>query len=59
MVHPCLTMLKIYREKPGIISEKSVWVALDGAGYLYTAATLLGLLWTLATEWQNDRHIVG
>jgi len=52
-------MLKIYREKPGIISEKSVWVALDGAGYLYTSATLLGLLWTLATEWQNDRHIVG
>lgn len=50
--------MKIWREKAGVLSEEPCWVALHGC-YLYTADTLLGLLWLAVTEWNNDRHLAG
>lgn len=50
--------MKIFKEKPGVISEGPGWVCIDD-GYLYTADTLLGLLWMLLTQWKDDRHMVG
>jgi hypothetical protein len=50
--------MKIFKEKPGVISVKHCWVAIGG-GYMYIEDTLLGLIWLLITEWKHDRHLVG
>ncbi len=50
--------MKIFREKAGIISVDRCCVAYH-KGYLYTADTLLQLLWTVLTEFNNDKHLVG
>lgn len=48
----------IVKEKPGVISEGPCWVC-TSQGYLYTHDSLFGLLWTVISEWKNDRHLVG
>lgn len=50
--------MKVFREKPGIISPKRCWVAIDGP-WLYAADSLLALLWQVCTEWHSDKHLVG
>jgi len=50
--------MKIFREKPGIISEDACWVGLHDC-YLYVEDTLVELLVTILTEWKHDRHLVG
>ena len=50
--------MRIFRERPGVISEGPCWVCV-APGYLYTADTLPGLLWVLAWEWGEDRHLAG
>lgn len=52
--------MKIFKEKPGVISEGPCWVAVPkSCDYLYIEDTLLKLLWTLITEWKHDRHLAG
>ena len=51
--------LRIWREAPGIVSRGMAWVAMDDAGYLYIAPTLLGLAFEVLTGWRADRHLVG
>lgn len=50
--------MQIWREKPGVISEKACWVATYGC-WLHTGETLFGLLCSLIFEWKQDRHLVG
>lgn len=47
-----------FREAPGVLDDGPVWVWGD-AEYLYLAPSLCGLLWQMATEWRNDRHLAG
>jgi len=48
--------MKIYKEKSGVISKEPVWVCIQNR-YLYTHNTLIGLLWTIITEYQEDKHL--
>lgn len=50
--------MKLFREKPGIISEEPVWVLFWGP-YMHINASLLGLAWEFITEYQDDRHLIG
>jgi len=49
---------KIWREKPGVISEGQAWVCQHDC-WLYAHDTLGELLWVLFTEWKQDKHLVG
>lgn len=48
--------LRVFKEKPGVISEGPCWVALE-PGYLYIADTLCGLVFQLVFERHHDRHL--
>ena len=50
--------MKIYKEKPGIISKDEVWVCIHD-DYLYTTDTLQELIEILNTEWEADKNFVG
>ena len=50
--------MKIFKEKPGVISPDACWVAWHRC-YLYTSDTLLGLLWDMLTNWNNDSRLIG
>ena len=50
--------MRVWRERPGVISIGPCWCYLRGC-YLYTAAGPLRLLWQIVTQWQDDRHIAG
>jgi hypothetical protein len=50
--------LKIYKEKPGIISKDEVWICIHD-DYLYTADTLYELIGILNTEWEDVKHFAG
>jgi len=49
--------MKIFKEKPGVISPNEVWCCIH-ENYLYTANTLLELVDILNNEWENDRHLI-
>lgn len=51
--------MRIFKEKPGIVSHGTCWIAVTDDGYLYIEDTLLKLLWCLLTQWKHDRHMVG
>lgn len=46
----------IFQEKPGVISEGPIWVAIHQC-WLYTADTLEQLIIILYTEWEDDKHL--
>ena len=48
----------ILKEKAGVISPTPCWIATYDC-YLHTNNTLMGLLWSLLTEYKHDRHLVG
>lgn len=48
--------MKIFKEKAGIISETDIWVCIHGF-YLYTHSTFIGLIWTILTQWNNDKNL--
>lgn len=37
-------ILRIYKEKAGVVSKKPVWVIIEDM-YLYTHKTLMGVIW--------------
>jgi len=49
--------VKIFQEKPGIISKEKCWVAILNGTWLYTSDTLFGLIRQLITEWKHDKHL--
>ena len=47
-------------EKPGVIAPGRAWVFLDNSGcWMYSASNPLKLVYTVATEWRKDKHLVG
>ena len=48
--------MKLFREKPGVISEGPLWGFIDKE-YLYLHPKLLGLFWIVITEWEHDKHL--
>lgn len=50
--------MKIFREKAGVISQKPLWVMLDGP-WLYLSESIHGLIWEVITGWRKDRNLVG
>jgi len=50
--------MKIFREKAGVISKKRVWVC-SYSCYLHTNEKLLGLLWSVITEYKDEEWMVG
>ena len=50
--------MKIFKEKPGVISKEAVWVCVCD-NYLYIANTIRGLIYVLNTEWEHDKHLAG
>jgi len=51
-------MIRLTREKPGVISPGTCWVLSCGC-YMYIRPTLIGTLWQALTQWRDDRHLVG
>ena len=51
--------MKIFKEKAGVISQDVCWVCIPDDGYLYIADTFTELLIQIATEWRDDKHLVG
>lgn len=49
--------MKIFKEKPNIISEKAVWVCFSHE-YMYISETLFGLLYIILSEWKHDTHLI-
>ncbi len=50
--------MRLYQEKPGIISEKAIWVFVDYP-YMYEAESLNDLLTIISKEWRLNKHFVG
>lgn len=50
--------VQLYRSKKGEISEDPVWVFMIGP-YMYTSASSPKLVKQVATQWCDDRHLVG
>lgn len=50
--------MKIFKEKPGVISEGPCWVCFHGP-YMYTGDSFWLLLKDLWRNWNNDRALVG
>lgn len=50
--------MNLWREAAGVVSEGPCWCFCQG-GFLYIEDTLVKLLWVIATEWHDDRHLVG
>jgi len=50
--------MKIFKEKAGIITNKSVWVCINKE-YLYIHSNLFGLFYVLLFEWNDDKHLIG
>lgn len=53
-----LSLMRIFKEKAGVISPEEVWVCVC-EGYLYVGDTLEELIEILNTEWKQDKHLVG
>ena len=53
--------MRIFRERAGVISPGPCWVCVYGGvpGWLHAHESLPKLLWSLITEWKDDRHLVG
>lgn len=50
--------IKFHYSPPGEISEFGTWVIFHEC-WMYCNGGLLATIWQAATEWKNDRHLVG
>jgi len=50
--------MKIFKEKPGVISKDSIWVCIDKS-WMYTADSFVVLVCVIITEWKMDKNLVG
>lgn len=49
---------RFFRSERGEISPERVWCCLHEE-YLYIGSSLWNLLWIFATQFRDDRHLVG
>lgn len=54
----CLRNMKFWKEKPGVISESSIWVC-SYSCYLHIHESLIRLILEVITQYKHDRHLVG
>lgn len=59
MVFEPLFQLVIFKERAGVISKAPVWICLGSGPYMYTAPTLLKLIYVVITQWKSDKNLVG
>lgn len=59
-------MIKIWKEKPGVVSAKTAWCASYGGSkqyptpcYLHICDSLFSLLYEIIMEHRQDKHLVG
>ena len=50
--------MRLFRERAGVISTGPCWVCIYDC-YLHADENLLRLLWSVITEYKNDKHLVG
>lgn len=50
--------ISIWREKAGVIGDTPCWCASYGS-WLHVCGSPGELLWSVATDWKSDRHLVG
>lgn len=50
--------MRLFRERAGVISPGPCWVCIYGC-YLHADENLFRLLWSVITEYKNDKHLVG
>jgi len=50
--------IKIFKESPGIISKDSCWIIYKG-NFMYIHTYLLGAIWQMITNWNNEKHLIG
>lgn len=50
--------MKLFRERAGVISEQPVWVCMANHR-IFIHESFWKLVWQVATEWNDDRHLVG
>lgn len=50
--------IKMFREKPGVISENECYVILSDE-YMYEGDTSQECIWTMILQWKHDKHLVG
>jgi hypothetical protein len=48
----------IFRERAGVISPGPCWVCIYDS-YMHCDESLLRLMWSVMTEYRDDRHLVG
>jgi hypothetical protein len=48
--------MKIWKEKPGVISKGPCWCCLYSF-YLHTSNSLLGLVVDVVTHWKSDKRL--
>ena len=51
--------LVIFKERAGVISEGTCWVAFRKGGYMYATNTLLGMIWELVFYWDDEGNLIG
>lgn len=51
--------MRLWEEKPGVISEKSVWCIIYDGCYLHINESLFSLFLEVLTEYKDDKHLVG
>ena len=54
-----LRSIRIWKEKPGVISSGSSWCLVYGGCYLHVCDSLPQLLLELITEFRSEKHLVG
>jgi hypothetical protein len=50
--------IKIFKDDGNGFLEKPMWVCFWGS-YFYSAASFLGLIWQIVTEFKHPRHLIG
>jgi len=53
-----LGRLRIFREKPGVISPGHIWVGMYDC-YMHYNESLWKLVWEMVTQYRDDHHLVG
>jgi len=54
-----LRSVRIWKEKPGVISSGSSWCLVYDGCYLHVCDSLPQLLWEVLTQFKNEKHMVG
>ena len=49
----------IFKDQDCFISNGEPWWWCIHECWMYDSKTFIGLLWTIITEWKNDKYLIG